>query len=1813
MMILSVLFVFGQEKSDNDTIKGPPLPCIAPTSQANTFVATATGSTTIDLTWARGDGDNVIILAHAGSAVDADPISGNAYGADATFGAGVEIGTGNFVVYNNNTPNNVTVTGLTAGITYHFAIYEFYDLDICYLTPGATANATTDAASPTISSVTDDFFFADKGKTITIAGTNLGGMGTTVTIAGVTGTNVSNDGSTLVVTFPAGLYTNNTLTVATGSGTDATSTVTVNTRNVIPVGGGTDSHATIQSALDGLAAWFTTSSFNTSTAGYLSGTKTIDVYNGTYTENVTPNITLGTTVTENLIIQNHLGEAPIVDASGLANAFNIGALDYVHILGFTAYGSTADVIYTEGDKNLIKYNKVYGSTGGSGILLNSSVSTIVLNNLIYDNNQFGVRLIASNNVILDNNTLANNGNESKAPPLPGLYEPAQLYVESGTGISVENNIFYAKSGTAIFTIKTESGSTITSNYNTYFKNGNNFLVNYEGAVYVDLAGWTGNGAGTDDIDTDPDFVIAGTDFHIKSTFGSYPFPAQWPPMAAASAWNNDASDSPALDTGNPADAFALEPAAGGRINQGAYGNTAQASKSVACVYPNTQATNFNATPDVLTMDISWTRGDGDFVIVLAHQGAAVDANPIDGTTYTANAAFGLGDEIGTGNFVVYIGALTAEIVTALTSNTNYQFAVYEFLDANKCYLVPPLTGTSTTLDCAPTTQATLMTGTPTVNSINLGWTRGNGDNVIVLAHESAAVDSDPLSGTTYTADANFSGAPEQIGVGNYVVYNGSATSVNVTGLATGTTYHFAIYEYNDLGTCYLIPGLTGNYTTLVASPTITSVTDDFFFADKGKTITIVGTNLGGMGTTVTIAGVTGTNVSNDGSTLVVTFPAGLYTNNTLTVATGSGTDATSTVTVNTRNIIPVGGGTDSHATIQSALDGLAAWFTTSAFNTSTAGYLSGSKTIDVYTGTYNEKVVPNVNLGTSVSEHLIIQNHSGESPIVDASGETNAFYIGALDYVQIIGFTAHSSIDAVIYTEGANNIIVYNKIYGSSAGPGILLNSAPTSVLLNNLIYDNYNFGIRLISSNNVTVINNTIANNGHSAKGPPLPGGIYDPSELYVESGTGVNVKNNIIYAKAGISDFCLKTEVGITVISNYNTYFKNGNANIVYYNGSVYADIAAWTGNGAGTDDIDTDPDFVTAGTDFHIKSANGSYHFPDEWPPVVAAGVWTLDGSTSTALDAGDPADGYANEPVSGSRINQGAYGNTAQASKSVGLSWDGSTSTAWQDVTNWTPEQIPTAINDIIIPDGCPNYPVLTTTAGTAVCNNMTIEAIDASVTVAADGQMTVSGSITNNRGIDGLIIKSDASGDGSLIVNNAVEATVERFVTGNSWHLMYPALSAIPTSIYTVEGSNTNYNFYSYSEPNEDYWDATLIYETSGWTSEVATANIPTDKGYLFNRYNSPDKTFVQTGGNLEFANKVFDVSYTISTVAIANGVTQARDYFDGWNLAGNPYSSAIDWDEVILNGIESGIYYFDGLNYQYYMQGDASATTPYDIGITLNGGSQFIPSGQGFMVKVTNTGSSHNSTFTIPVAAKVHDNQAFWKETVVIPNFLKLNIEKNGFTDEMVIRTLPAEFEVTEEHDAKFDAHKMFAWGNTKPQVYSRNDDNTNIYSINSMPEIDDSKIIPLGMYIGDEGQYTINFLENNFEGYDVYLHDISENKYVRIYDNTFYTFNSEVGTFSDRFEIIFKKNNSFVIENSLKFISVFPNPAKESIFINVGSEITDYKTEILTITGQVIYSNKFYGNETSEIKLNNISQGVYILKIIFDDNSSLTKKLVIE
>ena len=95
-------------------------------------------------------------------------------------------------------------------------------------------------------------------------------------------------------------------------------------------------------------------------------------------------------------------------------------------------------------------------------------------------------------------------------------------------------------------------------------------------------------------------------------------------------------------------------------------------------------------------------GPSQKYLVLARLGSAVDASPTDATTYTADPAFGKGQVLGTGNYVVYNGTGNQVTITGLRPNTPYNFAVFAFNDNNTPYAENYLTASPGTL-----AQATL--------------------------------------------------------------------------------------------------------------------------------------------------------------------------------------------------------------------------------------------------------------------------------------------------------------------------------------------------------------------------------------------------------------------------------------------------------------------------------------------------------------------------------------------------------------------------------------------------------------------------------------------------------------------------------------------------------------------------------------------------------------------------------------------------------------------------------------------------------------------------------------------------------------------------------------------------------------------------------------------------------------------------------------------------------------------------------------------------------------------------------------------------
>ncbi|WP_226163875.1 DUF4394 domain-containing protein [Hymenobacter terricola] len=109
----------------------------------------------------------------------------------------------------------------------------------------------------------------------------------------------------------------------------------------------------------------------------------------------------------------------------------------------------------------------------------------------------------------------------------------------------------------------------------------------------------------------------------------------------------------------------------------------------------------------------------------------------------------------------------------------------------------------------------------------------------------------------------------------------------------------------------------------------------------------------------------------------------------------------------------------------------------------------------------------------------------------------------------------------------------------------------------------------------------------------------------------------------------------------------------------------------------------------------------------------------------------------------------------------LTWNGSVSTDWNAAANWTPAQVPTTNNDVVIPSGTPNQPTVSASNGIGKqARNVTLNS-GAVLTLADNGVLLVGGNFTNN---SGSVAASGAQGNGRVTLTTAGPHTLAGTLT-----------------------------------------------------------------------------------------------------------------------------------------------------------------------------------------------------------------------------------------------------------------------------------------------------------------------------------------------------------------------------------------------------------------------------------------------------------------
>jgi len=200
-------------------------------------------------------------------------------------------------------------------------------------------------------------------------------------------------------------------------------------------------------------------------------------------------------------------------------------------------------------------------------------------------------------------------------------------------------------------------------------------------------------------------------------------------------------------------------------------------------------------PTSALLRVSGGNGHGRLWVV-RHAGA-INAEPQDLQVYNATGTFGsVGARLGEDNFMVNQNNNEEAEITGLQPGETYHFAIFEYNGSNlRVYNRSKPYRFTITLPLSPDEPAgSAAFSLIEAGSLRLGFTPGNGTGRIVVARADEPVTAIPVNGTVYSANSQFSEAPN-IAPGQKVIYNSGGGLVDVTGLLAGTTYHFAIYEY----------------------------------------------------------------------------------------------------------------------------------------------------------------------------------------------------------------------------------------------------------------------------------------------------------------------------------------------------------------------------------------------------------------------------------------------------------------------------------------------------------------------------------------------------------------------------------------------------------------------------------------------------------------------------------------------------------------------------------------------------------------------------------------------------------------------------------------------------------------------------------------------------------------------------------------------------------------------------------------------------------------------------------------------------------
>ncbi|MBA2611687.1 MAG: hypothetical protein H0U95_06945 [Bacteroidetes bacterium] len=504
---------------------------------------------------------------------------------------------------------------------------------------------------------------------------------------------------------------------------------------------------------------------------------------------------------------------------------------------------------------------------------------------------------------------------------------------------------------------------------------------------------------------------------------------------------------------------------------------------------------------------------------------------------------------------------------------------------------------------------------------------------------------------------------------------------------------------------------------------------------------------------------------------------------------------------------------------------------------------------------------------------------------------------------------------------------------------------------------------------------------------------------------------------------------------------------------------------------------------------------------------------------------------------------------------------------------------------------------TKTLGTPV-NLLDSLKISAAGVLASGGNLT----IKSTSGLKGRIAQIAAGGS---ITGNV---TVETFALGGNtgWALLGSGgVSGMTMNDWyddfpmAIEGSATDVTSAGgYFESVQGWNEADAYgYDT---TITIATPLTP-GKGFW---------TYLGTGASVT-SDIVMDLVGSPVTGGVPIPLTNSAQ--TGTCLIANPYASPIRWT-LLRNGnlqVTNAIYIYN-------------ADGPYATfvnGVGTNGGSDFIPAGQGFYVEALS-----NTSLNAAESNKVSSNTQLMKtNNVTTSNGLPIKLQISGFSGDYDETAIRFHGSATNAYDIEWDARKIFQTpgyvgypgGYSKYTTISTKGGNLD-YSINSLPyALTQNAVIPVLVKVMASGQYTIN-------GFDMQLlppnacvtlkdkllnvvHNIKASPYVCTINDTTATARFELTVCADLTTGV-NDNNAVVMNDQ----SVMVKHDVNGIYVDLNfDKTTKASVSVTNILGQKIVENKMLTTQNETVHFGLEAKNQLLFVTVETESSKVTKKII--